>query len=112
MGNKVTIYGDDEWMNDKVSKLTPVQTELQRLADKGAVYAREKLAQHTKTGRTRIEVSRGLVDRFVSMVHPWAVAIEYGHVVDGRYGPKNPNDEVHAEGIYVIRHAFQRMIGG
>lgn len=111
MGNKVDLK-TEKWYRKRMAKMPPTQTKLQHVAERGASYANQKLLRHRKTGQAKITVTRGKVDRFVNLVHPWAAAIEYGHWVEGKYGPSKPGDEIRAEGIYVIRHAFLRMQGG
>jgi hypothetical protein len=63
--------------------------------------ARGLLGVHRATGATRIEVSSGKVDSFVSMVGEGAISIEYGH---GAY-QRDGRTIGASQGLYVIHRA-------
>lgn len=57
--------------------------------EKLTVRARERLAEHRKTGEHRITQTKGGVDHFVNLEGPAAMAVEVGHhnVRTGEFTP-------------------------
>ncbi|PZM98415.1 MAG: hypothetical protein DIU79_00055 [Actinobacteria bacterium] len=64
--------------NATVARLKGVKMAVRDRAQILATRARGLLAQHRATGTAKIQVSRGRVDSFVSLVDPAAISIEWG----------------------------------
>lgn len=76
---KVYLIGHKR-MNHVVSNQRGVKKRLVREAREIAAIAEARLARAKhRTGQSRIEVSQGDVDAFVSLVDPAALSIEFGH---------------------------------
>jgi hypothetical protein len=69
----------EEKMNKKISHLPGVRGAVFEVAQEIGHIAEGRLAPHRKTGAAHIEVSRGTVDSFVSLVDEAALSIEFGH---------------------------------
>lgn len=69
----------EKQMNKKVSHLPGVRKSTYDHAKEIARIAEARLAPHRKTGAAKIEVSRGTVDAFASLVDEAALSIEFGH---------------------------------
>lgn len=63
----------------EVARLPEVRAAVLDLAHTISARAETLLSQHNRTGRARIEVTRGGTDAFVSLVDSAALSIEYGH---------------------------------
>ena len=84
-----------------VARHPDVKKTVNDKAQELAGRARSLLAAHRVTGETKITVTRGRVDSFVSMVGEGALSIEWGH---GEYSYKGR--EVGAsQGLYIITRA-------
>jgi hypothetical protein len=70
---------NEKQMNKKISHLRGVRDAVHDHAKEIGRIAEGRLAPHRKTGSARIEVSRGTVDSFVSLVDEAALSIEFGH---------------------------------
>jgi hypothetical protein len=66
-------------LNRKISHLPGVRKEVYDTAKEIGRIAESRLAPHRKSGNAKIEVSRGTVDAFASLVDPAALSIEFGH---------------------------------
>lgn len=66
-------------MNKKISHLPGVRASVYDVAKEIGMIAEGRLAPHRKTGAAHIEVSRGTVDAFASLVDEAALSIEFGH---------------------------------
>lgn len=66
-------------MNKKISHLPGVRGAVYEHAQEIGRIADGRLAPHRKTGAAHIEVSRGTVDAFASLVDEAALSIEFGH---------------------------------
>lgn len=78
----------------KIARLPGVQPELDKAAAKILARAKAGASQHVRSGHylnsLKIKTVRGkggVIDREVYSDDPGAVAIEYGHLTDGKNGP-------------------------
>lgn len=68
-----------ERLNDIVSKVEPVQNDLERRAARKEAQAQSKLNAHRDTGKAKIRREKGWVDHYVILDDPNAMQIEFGH---------------------------------
>lgn len=69
----------EKQMNKKISHLPGVRGAVYDHGKQIGMIAEARLAPHRKTGAAHIQVSRGTVDTFVSLVDEAALSIEFGH---------------------------------
>jgi len=69
----------EKQLNKKISHLPGVRGAVYSVGQEIGLIANARLAPHRKTGAAHIEVSRGTVDTFVSLVDEAALSIEFGH---------------------------------
>ena len=86
------------------SKSSGVKDAVHARAEILATRARGLLAQHRETGASKIEVTKGRVDSFVSLVDPAAMSIEFG-----RHAHPDGRDAM--QGLYIL-HRTIGMSGG
>lgn len=84
-----------------VARHPGVRRAVRAKAEDLAGRARGLLGAHRVTGATRIEVTSGKVDSFVSMIGEGVISIEYGH------GPYERDGRLigASQGLYVIHRA-------
>jgi hypothetical protein len=70
---------NEKQLNKKISHLPGVRGAVYDVGREIGQIAEGRLAPHRKTGAAHIEVSRGSVDTFVSLVDEAALSIEFGH---------------------------------
>jgi|SRR5690242_1769841 len=70
---------NEKQLNKKISHMPGVRGAVYDVGKEIGQIAEGRLAPHRKTGAARIEVSRGTVDTFVSLVDEAALSIEFGH---------------------------------
>lgn len=89
--------------NAQVARLKGVKMSAKEQAEILAARARGLLSQHRDTGATKVKVSRGKVDSFVSMEGPAAISIEYG-----REAGVSANGRRYAaqEGLYIMHRTI------
>lgn len=91
----------DEEMNKHVSHLPGVVATVRATAEKGGARARAILSAHRAEGHSRITVSHGAVDSFVTLDDTRgqraAAAIEYG---------RNRGNRGVTSGVHALRSAF------
>ena len=85
-----------------VAHLPGVKKAVRGKAEQIGSRASAFLAQHRVTGKSKIEVTSGKVDSFVSLVDPAAISIEFGRrgFTDKRGHTVGP-----AQGLYIITRA-------
>ena len=84
-------------MNIVVSHLDGVVASVAKEADGIGRIAQERLNDHRDTGDAQIEVTRGDVDSFVSLVDKNCLSIEFGHYT--------PNKKKYVAGLYIVSGA-------
>lgn len=99
---RVRLYSD-RVVNQIVSHLPEVHRELGEHAASIQARARGRLALHYYEGDSKIEVTEGAVDWFVSLVDHAAMSIEFGHWVGGKY--RDPDKPKFVQGLYIITGA-------
>lgn len=70
---------NEKQLNKKISHMPGVRGAVYEVGKEIGQIAEGRLAPHRKTGAAHIEVSRGTVDTFVSLVDEAALSIEFGH---------------------------------
>lgn len=70
---------NEKQLNKKISHMPGVRGAVYDVGKEIGQIAEGRLAPHRKTGAAHIEVSRGTVDTFVSLVDEAALSIEFGH---------------------------------
>lgn len=70
---------NEKQLNKKISHLPGVRGAVYDVGREIGQIAEGRLAPHRKTGAAHIQVSRGTVDTFVSLVDEAALSIEFGH---------------------------------
>lgn len=95
----------DRRLEKKIALLPGVRAEVVGEAQRMAVEARAALAPHRETGQARIQVRRRGPDAVVSLVDPWAIAIEFGH---DEYVRSDGHRVGASEGIHVMRGLVER----
>lgn len=91
-----TVIGQKS-MNKIVSHLEGVGLAVHETAREIGGKAESRLATHRDTGAAEIEVERGDVDSYVSLVDEAAVSIEFGH--------KNAQTGRYVHGLYIVTGA-------
>lgn len=84
-----------------VARHQGVKAAVRAKADELAGRARVMLGEHRHAGTSKIVVTRGRVDAFVSLVDPAAISIEYGRAAYTTAGRRVGA----AQGLYVIHRA-------
>ena len=84
-------------MNTVVSNLDGVVAAVAKEDDGIGRIAQERLNDHRDTGDAQIEVTRGDVDSFVSLVDKNCLSIEFGHYT--------PNKKKYVAGLYIVSGA-------
>lgn len=86
-----TIY---KGTGGKIARLPGIQPELDSAAAKILARAKAGASQHVRSGHylnsLKVKTARGkagVIDREVYSDDPGAVAIEYGHLAEGKSGP-------------------------
>jgi hypothetical protein len=90
--------------NSIVAHLPGVVNAVHDAAQDGARGATSILRAHFHEGRSRIEVTRGSVDSWVSLVDPAAVSIEFG-----RTGARGRGS---SQGVFAVTGGFGIVKGG
>lgn len=96
----------DEQILKKIAKSPEVQAAIVEVAEKVAKAAEGALAPHRRSGRTKVKVKRGRVDRYVVLETTDKLAdllaFEYGHSQRGGPG--------HTAGARVLGKAVAAVI--
>lgn len=90
--------------NSTVAHLPGVIAAVHEAALEGAAAAEGILAAHFETGASKVEVSQGSVDSWVSLVDDHAVSIEFG-----RTGARGRGS---SQGVYAVTGGFGIVKGG
>ena len=96
----VEIYYSDKGMNQLISHMGGVHSELGDVARSRKRNAERRLAMHRYSGAAQVTISEGAVDWFVNLDDPAAMSIEFGHWVKGKY--EDPLKQKFVPGLYIL----------
>lgn len=91
----------EKGLDRRVAGMRGVQAELTEEAKQVEARAKAIRAQHYLTGRLKVERTRGVVDRFVSLEDPNVLSIEYGHWS----GTRGSANRTWVEGLHILAKA-------
>jgi hypothetical protein len=92
---------DNKRTRGALARLPQVQAAVDELTLEIAVRAEALFASHDHPGGHRIEVEKGKVDGYVSLIGPAAVSVEFGHFAGGEFG----DDRVYVKGLHILSRA-------